>query len=94
MFQSLPEATIHIYAAVFRLVLGCIISDILHGCDFREPEIRSVCMYVYSLGVLFIKSYVGDTERKEWAIDCMRSAKDKKIVILTNLLVRVLNMEF
>jgi hypothetical protein len=39
----------------------------------------------------FSNSFVGDTERKEWAIDPMRSAEDKNIIILRDLLVRVLN---
>jgi hypothetical protein len=45
VFLSLPDASIPRFAEMFRLVLGCLISDTKYGCDFRGSEVRNVILY-------------------------------------------------
>jgi hypothetical protein len=42
VFPSCPKASSPRYAAMLRLVLGCLISDTLRDCDFRASEVRDV----------------------------------------------------
>jgi hypothetical protein len=50
------------YAAMFRLVLGCLISDAYDSCDFRASEIRNLILY--SFGILFIFRWLILREKK------------------------------
>jgi hypothetical protein len=91
VFPSVTRASILRYAAMFRLVLGCLISDTHYGCEFRAAEIRNLILY--SLGVLFILICFY-AKSKEWTTDSMRSALQavmtRNWVSLKNFLVRVL----
>jgi hypothetical protein len=67
-------------AAKFRLVLGCLISDAQHGCDFRASEIMNFILY--------------NLERKEWtknSRNAVQDVKEKKMSLLKPLFVGVLH---
>jgi hypothetical protein len=56
---------------MFRLVLGCLVSDTEQDRYQWASEIRHLVLY--NLGVLFILMWF-ITARREWAIDLMRIA--------------------
>jgi hypothetical protein len=90
VFPSLPKASISLYTAMFTLVLGRLISDTLHGCDFRATVIRNLTFY--SIGVSFILMWL-IIKQRNWSHPMRnhtQAAKDKKIGFLKDLLVWVL----
>jgi hypothetical protein len=68
VLSSLLEASIPRYVAMFRLVLGCLISNIKHGYGFRASEIRNLIVYscVYSfLSDWYWKKCIDNRVRKK-----------------------------